>query len=67
VTLGLVAIVLTQTPDTVDPAREAIESYIDATGRGGEAAGFPWALVVGLAVVLLATFVLTIWFRRRLQ
>lgn len=56
----------TQTPDTVDPARQAIESYIDATGSGGGGAGFPWALVVGLLVVVAATFVLTLWFRRRL-
>ena len=56
-----------QVPETVDPARQAIESYVDATGGGGTSAGFPWALVVGLALVLVAAFLLTIAFRRRLQ
>jgi ABC-type multidrug transport system permease subunit len=63
----MLASVIRQTPDTVDPARRAIESYIDATGGGGEAAGFPWALAIGLVLVVVATFVLTLWFRRRLQ
>lgn len=56
-----------QGPETVDPARQAIESYIDATGGGGETAGFPWALAVGLVLVMLAAFVLVVGFRRRLR
>jgi ABC-type multidrug transport system permease subunit len=56
-----------QAAETVDPARQAIESYVDATGGGGTSAGFPWALVVGLVFVLVAAFLLTIAFRRRLQ
>jgi len=59
--------VVAQTPDTVDPARQAVESYVDATGGGGTTGGFPWVLVVGLVVVVAATAVLTAAFRRRFQ
>jgi ABC-type multidrug transport system permease subunit len=56
-----------QVPETVDPAREAVESYVDATGGGGNAAGFPWVLVVGLVVVVAATALLTAAMRRRMR
>lgn len=53
-------------PTTIDPTR-AVESYVDATGGGGEAAGFPWPLAIGFVLVLIAVFVLTIVVRRRLR
>lgn len=54
------------TTDTIDPA-EVVESYVDATGGGGEAAGFPWPLAIGFVLVMIAVFILTIVVRRRLR
>ena len=52
--------------DTVDPA-VAIESYVDATGKGGDPAGIPWVLVVGLVVVVVVVIALNLVMRRRLS
>ncbi|MFP3907931.1 MAG: LPXTG cell wall anchor domain-containing protein [Acidimicrobiales bacterium] len=49
----------------VDPAAEAIESYVEGSTDTGSEAGFPWVAAAGLLLAMVAAVVVLVLLRRK--
>ena len=55
----------TTTAEVVDPAADAIDAYVDATGGGTEGSAGSWLFVAAFGVAMVGTFVIAVKLRRR--